>query len=39
MKDQKLKDYTNLNSIKKEVEDSKILFKKIIGVIDVKKVS
>jgi len=28
MKDQKIKDYTNLESIKKEVEDSKILFKK-----------
>ena len=28
MKDQKLKDYTDLDSIKKEVEDSKKLFKK-----------
>ncbi len=28
MKDPKLKDYTNLDFIKKEVEDSKILFKK-----------
>ena len=28
MKDQKLKNYTNLDSIKKEVEDSKNLFKK-----------
>ena len=28
MKDQKLKDYTDLEAIKKEVEDSKNLFKK-----------
>ena len=28
MQDQKLKDYTDLESIKKEVEDSKNLFKK-----------
>ena len=28
MKDHKLKDYTDLNLIKKEVEDSKNLFKK-----------
>ena len=28
MKDQKLKEYTDLDSIKKEIEDSKILFKK-----------
>ena len=28
MKDPKLKDYTNLDSIRKEVEDSKTLFKK-----------
>ena len=28
MKDTKLKDYTNLDFIKKEVDDSKILFKK-----------
>ena len=28
MKDQKLKDYTDLDVIKKEVEDSKNLFKK-----------
>ena len=28
MKDQKLKDYTDIDSIKKEVEDSKNLFKK-----------
>jgi len=28
MKDQKLKDYTDLDAIKKEVEDSKKLFKK-----------
>jgi len=28
MKDQKLKDYTDLDSIKMEVEDSKSLFKK-----------
>ena len=28
MKEQKLKDYTDLNYIKKEVEDSKVLFKK-----------
>ena len=28
MKDQNLKDYTDLNLIKKEVEDSKNLFKK-----------
>ena len=28
MKDQKLKDYTDLDSIKKEVEDSKKLFKR-----------
>ena len=31
MKDQNLKEYTDLNFIKKEVEDSKNLFKKIIG--------
>ena len=28
MKDQKLKEYTDLNFIKKEVEDSKSLFKR-----------
>ena len=28
MKDQKLKEYTDLDAIKKEVEDSKKLFKK-----------
>ena len=28
MKDPKLKDYTNLEFIKKEVDDSKILFRK-----------
>ena len=28
MKDQNLKEYTNLDSIKKEVSDSKVLFKK-----------
>ena len=27
MKEQRLKDYTNLDSIKKEIEDSKKLFK------------
>ena len=31
MKDQNLKEYTDLNSIEKEVEDSKIYLKKIIG--------
>ena len=31
MKDHKLKDYTDLDFIKKEVEDSKIFLKKIIG--------
>ena len=31
MKDQNLKEYTDLNSIKKEVDDSKNLFKKTIG--------
>ena len=31
MKDQNLKDYTDLESIKKEVDDSKKLFKKITG--------
>ena len=31
MKDQNLKEYTDLDFIKKEVSDSKILFKKIIG--------
>ena len=31
MKDQNLKEYTDLNSIKKEVEDLKIYLRKIIG--------
>ena len=31
MKDQNLKEYTDLKFIKKEVDDSKNLFKKIIG--------
>ena len=31
MKDSKLKDYTNLDFIKKEVDDSKSYLKKIIG--------
>ena len=31
MKDQNLKEYTDLDFIKKEVSDSKILLKKIIG--------
>ena len=33
MKDQNLKEYTDLNFIKKEVEDSKNLFKKITGLL------
>ena len=31
MQDQNLKEYTDLESIKKEVEDSKKLFKKTVG--------
>ena len=31
MQDQNLKEYTDLDYIKKEVEDSKKLFKKIVG--------
>mgnify|MGYP001279471642 CR=1 FL=1 len=38
MKEHKLKDYTNLESIKKEVEDSKSLFKRNNGpIIDVTR--
>ena len=33
MRDQNLKEYTDLNSIKKEVEDSKNYLRKIIGLL------
>ena len=33
MKDQHLKEYTDLDFIKKEIEDSRIYLKKIIGLL------